>query len=191
MLRSFSHIFCHKKQKVVKQRHQKMLYMGQSVSISSDSEDESLSSTGSPVPVVAITRTGGVRGTSFLYTIHTYIADRNDVIDKSFTFRLDRPVSVVFSDQIFRSIHPLAPCLTDLRGRVPVYSKVMLVEGRYMNEAGVFLGNTVVGRKTTRRFRYKILVADSSIVVVPRRSFKLLDPTNILPFGVPVHDWML
>ena len=167
-----------------------MVNMGQSVSISSDSEDESLSSTGSNggnlVPAVAITRPGGVRGTSFLYTIHTYIADRNDVIDKSFTFRLDRPVSVVFSDQIFRSIHPLAPCLTDLRGRVPVYSKVMLVEGRYMNEAGVFLGSTMVGR-----YGYKILVADSSIVVVPRRSFKLLDPTNILPFGVPVHDWML
>ena len=185
MLRSFSHIFCHKKQKVVKQRHQKMLYMGQSVSILSDSEDESLSSTGSPVPVVAITRTGGVRGTSFLYTIHTYIADRNDVIDKSFTFRLDRPVSIRFSDQTFRSIHSLAPDL--LRGRIPVYSKVMLVEGRYMNEGGVYLGGTMVGQ-----YGYRILVADSSIVVVYRlRSFKLLDPTNILPFGVSVHDWML
>ena len=152
-----------------------------SVSISSDSEGESVHSTGSNGERLASV---AVIATPVLYTIHTYIVDRNDVIDQSFTFRLDRPVNRLFSDQIFRSIHPLSPCLTDTRSRVPIHSKVRLVKGRYKDEAGV-----VVGRKQNRRLHFKIVVADSSIVVVHRHWFKLLDPSNILPFGVPVPEW--
>ena len=123
-----------------------------------------------------------VRPRPFIYTIHTYVAGHNDVVDQSFAFRLDRRVNRQFTDQLFRGVNPLAPCLMDSRSRVEVHSKVMVLKGLHKNKGGV-----VVGRQ---RGAYRIVVEDSSILVVRRVGFKLLDYGRYLPFGVPVGKWI-
>ena len=143
-------------------------------SISSDSSGEEDWPSIGPVPPAA-------RPEVFPYTIHTYVAGHNDIIDKSFTFILDQRVNRQFTNQLFRSVDPLDPCLMDIRSRVGVHSKVMVLRGVHKDKGGV-----VIGRQMGA---FRILVEDSSVIVVRRAGFKLLDHYHYLPFGVPIGKW--
>ena len=51
------------------------------------------------------------RSVRFFYTIHTYTSDipLGSVVDKTYTFEIERPVNRRYADQLFRSIHPNCP----------------------------------------------------------------------------------
>ena len=151
---------------------------------SSETEEEEVPSTGSNIWRTSPALVVG-RSKPFLYVLHTYTAESNEVVDKSFVFRLDRAVNRQFTNQLFRSVYPEAPCLTDMRSRVSLHAKVMIMKGRHKNEAGV-----VVGRKGYSRV-FKILVADTSMVMVHQKHFKFLDYNHFLPFGVPLPEWVM
>ena len=124
------------------------------------------------------------RSVRFFYTIHTYTSDipLGSVVDKTYTFEIERPVNCPYADQLIKSIHPNCPWLTDERKFVPTNSKIALLKGRYKTQSAI-----VLSKIRFRRLTYKVLVADSTILTVKRSHFKLLDPRRTLPFGFPIN----
>ena len=65
---------------------------------------------------------------------------------------------------------------------VPIYCKVLILKrGRYFRTAGIVVNN--------RTLRLKVQTAEGNVITVIQDDIELLDPEDILPFGIPICDF--
>ena len=65
---------------------------------------------------------------------------------------------------------------------LPKYTKVLILKrGRYYHTAGIVVNNTAP--------KLKVQTSEGDVILVSQDLLELLDPEDILPFGVPICDF--